>query len=359
VTDAPSRVLLVLSEAGTGGMQAMVGLLAQGLAAADIEVNLAAGGTGDLPAEVMGVVDSGAATLHRLPSPRRAGLLRWTSGVARLASALRPDIVHGHGLRTTWPLAVATDRRRLLVTCHGLPPADLERTARLVRRTRIPIAAVGPGLAATLQAAGLDCMVIENGVRAAPAPHDRRLLAHELGIDPSAPLVVQAARLSPQKDPLTAVAAISDVPDATLLLLGGGPLVDDAEAAARRLGIEARVIVSGWRSDARSILGAADVALLSSRWEGQPLVLVEAAAAGVPIVATACPGVGDWLADGREALLAPAGDAPGLARALRRVIEVEEVRGSLVDAGRQLAGRHTLERMTTRHLEAYQSLLAR
>ena len=120
MTMSPRRVLLVLSEAGTGGMQAMVGVLAGGLADAGVEVHLAAGGDAPMPASVTEVVERGAAVLHRLPSPRGAGLLQWTLGLRTLCRKIRPEIVHGHGLRTAWPIAIVADRRRVLVTCHAL-----------------------------------------------------------------------------------------------------------------------------------------------------------------------------------------------------------------------------------------------
>ena len=359
MTMSPRRVLLVLSEAGTGGMQAMVGVLAEGLADVGVEVHLVAGGDAPMPAAVTEVVERGATVLHRLPSPRGAGLLQWTLGLRTLCRKIRPEIVHGHGLRTAWPIAIVADRRRVLVTCHGLPPDDLERSARLVRRSRITVASVGPGLADALRRAGLDCWLIENGVPDAPLATDRDLLATSLGIDPSTPLVVQAARLSPQKDPLTAVAAIAAVPGATLLLLGGGVLEEDVAGLARSLEVTDRVVIAGWSPEARSILGAADVVLLSSLWEGQPLVLVEAAAAGVPIVATDCPGVGDWLVDGVEALLSPSGDPAALAKNIGRALDDHVLRDKLIGAGALLAERHTAASMVDRHIDCYQALLAR
>jgi glycosyltransferase involved in cell wall biosynthesis len=337
-------------------MQAMVGLLARGLAAANVDVHIAAGGLGAMPATVDDAVAHGAATLHRLPAPHGLGLARWLRALRGLIGDLHPDVVHGHGLRTAWPLALVARRATTLVTCHGLPPDDLERSARLVRRARVPVAAVGPGLVADLAAVGLPAVLLENGVTSAPTPAARSWMAAELGIPAATPLVVQAARLSPQKDPLVTVAAVAALAHAHLLLIGGGPLEERVRDEAARLGMAERLHVFGWRADARELLGAADVVTLSSRWEGQPLVLVEAAAAGVPIVATSCPGIGDWLIDGEQALLSPVGDVAYLAQNLATVIDDASTRDRLVTNGHALAAQHSVDAMVAAHLACYADL---
>ena len=358
MVDQASTVLLVLSEAGTGGMQAMVGLLAGGLRQSGIEVHIAAGGDSPMPGVVNDVVASGGVLLHRLPDPHGLGLLSWTRALRKVVHTVRPSIVHGHGLRTAWPIALAAGRRRSLVTCHGLPPDDLARSARLVARSGVQAAAVGPGLVDDLRRAGLSTWLIENGVAPAPSPMSRTDLETELGIDATVPLVIQAARLSPQKDPLLAGAAVARLEGVELLLLGGGPLESEVQTRALELGVRNRVHMSPWRADARAILGAGDVALLSSRWEGQPLVVVEAAAGGVPVVATSCPGVGDWLVSGREALLSPVGDVSALASNLGRVLGDASLRAQLVEAGAVLARSHTIDTMVAAHVRRYEELVA-
>jgi glycosyltransferase involved in cell wall biosynthesis len=360
MTDSPPSVLFVLSEAGTGGMQAVVGMLAAGLAERGWRVDIAAGGTAAMPAVLdRAVADHPEVTLHRLASPAgAAGMARWTAGLARLVWRLRPDQIHGHGLRTAWPLVLVSRRRpaRILVTCHGLPRGDLARTARLVRAAGVTVASVGPGLTVELAAAGIDAVTLENGVPAAPVAMDRHAIADQFGIDARAPLVVCPARLSPQKDPITLVAAMSHVPDASLLLVGGGPLEEQVAEVSAELGLEGRVVVTGWHDDARAILGAGDLLAMASRWEGQALVMMEAAAAGVPIVSTACPGVEGWLVDGRDALLSPVGNPAALGQNINAALFDPEVRATLIDGAASLALRHSLARMIDAHMTAYGSL---
>ena len=360
MTSTTPSVLLVLSQAGTGGMQVVVGMLAAGMADRGWRVDIAAGGTGPMPAALdRAVADHDSVTLHRLPSPDGIiGLARWMAALRRLVTTLTPDHIHGHGLRTAVPLALVhpRGRTRLLVTCHGLPRGDLVRTARLVRASGISVASVGPGLTEELASVGIVAITLENGVPPAPRAMDRHVLFAQLGIDPSTPLVVCPARLSPQKDPLTLVAAMAQVPEASLLLIGGGPLEGQVTAMAADLGIADRVTIAGWRDDAREILGAGDLLAIASRWEGQALVMMEAAAAGVPIVSTACPGVTGWLTDHRDALLAPVGDAGALGRSISVALFDDGVRAALLDGAVMLAERHSLDAMIDAHLTAYARL---
>lgn len=116
------------------------------------------------------------------------------------------------------------------------------------------------------------------------APHSRA------GLEP-APLILCAARLAPQKDLLTAIRAFAELPPALkarLLILGEGPQRGRLEREAHRLGVGARVEMPGHVADIAPYLARADLYLMSSHYEGYPAVLVEAIAAGVPIVTTDC-----------------------------------------------------------------------
>ena len=120
----------------------------------------------------------------------------------------------------------------------------------------------------------------------AVAPHSRA------GLEPApAPLILCAARLAPQKDLFTAIRAFAELPSALrarLLILGEGPLRGRLEREAQRLGVAARVEMPGHVPDIAPHLARADLYLMSSHYEGYPAVLVEAIAAGVPIVTTDC-----------------------------------------------------------------------
>jgi len=151
-------------------------------------------------------------------------------------------------------------------------------------------------------------------------------------------------------------APLREVREAVLAIVGEEPLREQLLATAAAEGVQARGVLAGRRADARAVLGAADVALLSSRWEGLPLVALEAAAAGIPLVATSVRGLRELLTHDEEALLVPYGDAAALGEALRRAINDTELRDRLRSRGLALAKRYGDEAMVERHLELYSRL---
>src|SRR5262249_21880062 len=108
-----------------------------------------------------------------------------------------------------------------------------------------------------------------------------------------------------------------------LVVVGEGPLRDELERQADSAGIADRVVFTGARPDVRELIGAADVVLFSSRWEGLPLVALETLAAGTPLVATDVRGLRELLTDGEDALVVPPDDPRAMAAALRRALEPE------------------------------------
>jgi glycosyltransferase involved in cell wall biosynthesis len=127
------------------------------------------------------------------------------------------------------------------------------------------------------------------------------------------PTLVFSGRLVPQKDLDTLVAAVERVPGATLLLAG------DGEERARLDG-RARLLGALPRPQVLELLRAADLAVLSSRWENFPHALVEALAVGTPVVATAVGGVPEIVRDGENGVLVPPGDPEALADGIRRAL---------------------------------------
>ena len=127
------------------------------------------------------------------------------------------------------------------------------------------------------------------------------------------PTLVFSGRLVPQKDLDTLVAAAARVPGATLLLAG------DGEERARLDG-RARLLGALPRAQVLELLRAADLAVLSSRWENFPHALVEALAVGTPVVATAVGGVPEIVRDGENGVLVPPGDPEAFAAGIRRAL---------------------------------------
>jgi glycosyltransferase involved in cell wall biosynthesis len=278
----------------------------------------------------------------------------------QILSREQPDVVHAHGLRAgalaalalTLALRPARAALPLVVTVHNAPPSagingtiyqglqflvarsaavvlcvsgDLEERmrragARDVRRALVPPYAPSPSPAA--------------GPAATVGPETVR---RELGAQ-ERPLILAAGRLAPQKGFGTLIEAarswqdLSPVP--LLAIAGAGPLRAELAAAAAPLGPS--VVLLGQRADVPSLLAAADLFVLPSRWEGQPLILQEALRAGRPIVATRAGGTPDLTGD-HAALLVPPDDPAALAAAVREVLTDEPLAGRLADAARERA----------------------
>lgn len=157
-------------------------------------------------------------------------------------------------------------------------------------------------------------MTIYNGIDLADfkEPVDVGALRQSLGLDASAPLVMQVGRLSAQKDPIAfiegAAQVISQCPRTQFALVGDGPLRDAVKARVRELGLGESVHCLGWQREALRIIGAANVVTLTSRWEGAPYALLEAMAWSRPVVATAVNGCPEIVLDGVTGFLVPPGE---------------------------------------------------
>ena len=123
--------------------------------------------------------------------------------------------------------------------------------------------------------------------------------------------------------------------DARLMLVGDGELRGDIEALVEELGLGRRVRFAGWQRDVTAIYGALDVGVLASNNEGTPLMLIEAMAAGRPVIATAVGGVPDIVGDGRTGALVQPGDVAEFAQAMIRLALDHAVRHEWGQAARR------------------------
>jgi glycosyltransferase involved in cell wall biosynthesis len=345
------RILQVIQELGVGGAERVVAGLLRGAREAG-HVSAIAAAAGPVEAE-LDVRRYDVPLLERRP---------WRAATAALAidralRDFRPDVVHVHNPGVSLPVALATVRGRrtpALVSVHGVPDADYRQAARLLRLGGLPVISCGPGVTAGLDEAGLAVReTVVNGVAPAPPPADRGALTAEWDLDPGRRLVLVVGRLAPVKNPGLAIAALRDLPDVTLAFVGDGPLRPELGALAESTGVSDRVVFAGLRKDARALIGAADAVALTSHSEGLPLAVLEALAAGTPLVATAVRGVRELLHDGEDCLLVPPDDASALAAALRRVLDEPELAATLARTGRALAARHSEQAMVDRFLDLY------
>ena len=341
----------------TGGAERVVVSLARGAGEAGHAVAVVSG-RGELLGELEG-------EHYPLPvlerRPWRVGLAAW-----KLDHALRdwyPDLLHCHNPGTAAVTALATARGRrstALVSVHGVPEADWAATARILKLARLPVVACGPGVRDALSEHGVEALAtVANGVSPPPPPVRREDLERELGLAAGGRLLVSVGRLVEAKNHALAIRSLRSIPDATLVVAGEGPLRGRLELTAAEEGVADRIVLAGLRSDARELMGAADVVIASSRSEGLSMAILEALAAGRPLVATAVRGVREILAHGRDALLVPEDDPGALAAAVCGLLEDPAFAAELGARGRELAQRFTERAMVSDYLGLYGQLAAR
>jgi glycosyltransferase involved in cell wall biosynthesis len=185
------------------------------------------------------------------------------------------------------------------------------------------VIAVSASIASKLRASGVPqekIHVVLNAFSAGSAPLSRQAAKRVLDA-PNYPLIGWVGRLSREKGPDIALEAFAMLrhPHARLLIIGEGRDQSSLYERARELGVSDRILWRGVVANAERVFPAFDAFLLSSRAEGTPIVLLEAMAASVPIVATRVGGVPD-VVDQSSALLVDAGDAKGIAQALDEVL---------------------------------------
>jgi glycosyltransferase involved in cell wall biosynthesis len=347
------RILHAVQELKMGGAERIVVALAGGCERAGHTVGVAS---------APGVLSSEVGRWFPLPlvGRRPTRIPGAAHALDRARRDLQATLLHVHNPTLAVLAALVTARgRRLpgLVSVHGVPDEDYSRAGRGLRLAGLPIIACGPTVAGALLAAGVRVLsTIVNGVGPPPAPASRNAVCTEWGLSPDRPLVVSVGRLVPQKNHALALQALAEVSEAVLVVAGEGPLRDDLQRQAEVAGLAGRVVFAGARPDARALIGAADAVLLPSRWEGLPLVALEALAAGTPLVATDVRGLRELLTDGEDAVVVPPGDATAMASALRSVLFDPGLRARLRAGALRTAGRYGEAAMVESYLQLYEEV---
>lgn len=344
------RIVELVPSLDVGGAERLAALLAEGLTTLGHEVTVvsmyaAAGSWIEAELRAAGI---DLRFLDKKPGldPRMIVRLR------RVLRDLQPDVVHTHlhTLKYAWP-AAGFRGPRMVHTVHNLAEHEVEAHTRAVHHLafRLGVIPVAIGEAVAGSVGGVygrrPRHVIPNGIRVSdfrsPAGTRERMretLGAQLGFAPEATLLLTAGRLNEQKNHAGLLKAFASpvLSNAHLLIAGEGELLPALRARAVDLGVATRVHFLGVRRDVAALMAAADAFVLASNWEGNPLVVLEAMAAGLPVVATDVGCVSE-LVSPETGRLVPRSDPPALAAALASLVEEPVLRAALGARGAEVA----------------------
>ena len=318
------------------------------------------------------------ATVVRAGLPtRRFRQLYGVASIPEIPRAGRPDVVHAHvgedlaiGPLARW--AAARTDAPIVVTVH----CSLRHTVVTHDlRSAILRAVGGPIQDRLLRAAGGVLVLTEPAAEllAGAGVPPERIRVVPLGVDLDAsdgaprppmmgrrPWVVYAGRLVREKGVRDLVEAVGRLPDVGLLVVGDGPDRPFLEEAVARLGASERVRFVGAvrHADVQPFLRHADAVVLPSWFEERGRVLLEAMAAGTPVIAARSAGAAETVRDGVDGLVVPPRAPEALAVAIDRLLNDERLAATLVAAGRATAATQPLSSLTSATLDAYRTVLA-
>lgn len=386
--DAPIRVLRVIARLNMGGPALHVSYLSAGLAERGYETTLVAGSLARGEGSMAYVAERRGVEVVQLDAlSREISLLRDALSVFRLAALIReqrPQILHTHTAKAgavgrVAALLAGDARPRIVVhTFHGhvlrgyfgpLKSRVFRLLERLLARTTTRLVAVSPQVRDDLVALGVapkeKFEVVRLGIEL-----DERLGGEAtrdetralLGIAPERFVVGWVGRMTGVKRTDDVLESLRDLRergvDAVLLMVGDGPDRDHVEERASKLGIVRHCFFLGYQEDVAGWYQAFDAMILPSANEGTPVVVIEALAAGRPVVATRVGGVPDVLHDGVDGFLVEPGDTGAIAAALERLAKDPALRAEMGAAGRSsVPPRYAVERLVDDVDRLYRSLL--
>ena len=208
-------------------------------------------------------------------------------------------------------------------------------------------------------------VVIPNAVKVSDepplSPDERKIVLAEFDLPPEARVVAYAGRLAPQKRGLDLIWSLQLLQQLTsnvyLVIVGEGPDREEMMKLAQHMGCDRLVRFAGRRDDVPRLMRAFNVVWLASDFEGQSNSIMEAMAAGVPVVASDIPSNRELVVDGETGFLVKVGDCPGFAQFTDRILADDELAVRLGRAGRQRMREHfNLPAMIEAHLSLYREV---
>jgi glycosyltransferase involved in cell wall biosynthesis len=293
--------------------------------------------------------------------------------LSRLFRDFRPHVVHTHlaALRYVIPALRLQRIPAAVHTIHNLAEQEVEPQARWINRLAFRAGVAPVSIAQEVESSFkrlygyMPAALIPNGIpidRYARPCVGRGSWRAEAGFTNLDLLVVCVARLSQQKNHALLINAFAQAAESCdrlhLVLVGDGELRALLENQAADLGISERVHFTGVRRDVPNVLGACDIFAMSSNWEGNPLSVMEAMAAGLPVISTAVGGVPELVEDGVTGILVRPNDPVDFTASIKRLAANGALRQRMAAESRRKAlEEFSLDRMTRSYADLYSRLL--
>lgn len=361
------RVLHVVPDMGVGGLPRVVETLCRASDPARFETSVL---TLNFAGELAESLSRDGFRTHQVQRPAEGADYGAFKRVAEILKRERIDVVHTHNTQAFMHGgmgAFLARSSRLIHTDHARDFPDKLKymvIERLLSTLAHRVVGVSQHTTENLHRyewiPRRKLLTIPNGIdpRLFDAPEDRDAVRRELAVPVDAELLLLGARLEEQKGIsylLQAVAELAPSRPKLHLAIGGiGSLREMLGAEAERLGISERVHFLGVRLDMPRLLAAADVFVMSSVWEGLPMIILEALAARCAIVSTAVGGVPSAVIDGETGVLVPPRDPSALAKGIAKILDDASLRARVVANGRKLfESRFSSEAMTAAYQRLY------
>jgi len=370
------KILLVIGQLGFGGAERQLLYLLQGLDRRRFDPLLCVLAPGEMIPEFQTIGVPIVILKRYLPRYDVLPLF----GLLALTRRWRPDLIHSFmTLANFFAFITATILRvPLLVADRCVEPltgADLNPfhhwTERLViSRSEAIVANSRSGAALAVEGKGArpeNVYVIPNGIstEAFEIRNNPPAIRRELGLDPDRFTIgIIGSLVGKRKDHATFLRAMQSLtqrcgPQFQVVCVGGGPKLKETRELAQQLGLGDRTLFTGIRTDVPEILAALDLVVSSSQWEGMPNVIMEAMAAGKPVVATAVGGTPELVVPGETGLLVPPQDPEALALACQQMLENPARALAMGQAGRRrIENFFSIEKMVRDTENIYQRLLS-
>jgi glycosyltransferase involved in cell wall biosynthesis len=370
----PVRVVHVVLSMELGGLERVVIDLVREGQALGQHVEVICLESGGVLAPLVESLDAPIIVLDKSPGFRPDVIRR----MDRLFHKLRPDVIHTHQMGALLYSSLSQWRggEQLLVhTEHGRHyPGRLKTRvlSRLATSSTARFYCVSRDIADSIVAHRIAAVgkvrVVPNGIETARftgrGGEDPDILRRRLGVPPGVAVIGTIGRLDEIKRQDLLIRSFAElkrsVPDTHLLIVGQGPRMNELRETVARLGLEASVSLVGFQPEPESYLRVMDVFALTSRSEGMPLVILEAWASGVPVVASRVGGIPELIESGVNGLLFEPDDEAGLADSLRRLLSDPLEARRIAEAGRSLARiRYDVRAMAATYHRDYCVLLGR